>query len=596
VIRAPAVSPELRRLLATPGEPAIALGPGAHAQAMLFSHVLERLARLFSDAGVPALLVKGAGLARTVYPEPAARPMTDLDLLVRHADGTRAREALLRGGLAPRPPAGRPRSEALFGEELFHARSGAAVTMVELHTTLDKIARRPVDEAGLFARATPAPGLPGLFVPSLEDHVLLVALHAATHDFDHPIAFLDLELCLRRGIDEEALVERARAFCLETVMFVALSMLRDLGAASPTPELVARFEPGPLRRAAAERAVASGRALGLPWILRQTALRDDVAGWSAGVARYAVARVLDRVPSLPSRLPVGQDARVSYRVPLWVRALLAAERAALRLDNAREGLRDELLLAWVRPEDRPALTAALYSEISSYLPGGERYEGGLYPWEKRALSTNHFPTSGRALVGAAGAGREVHALVERGFEVVAYDPCGPFVEAGRAVAPAGRVSWTQATYADLVDAAAGRGGPLASLHGAAPFDLVILGWGSLSHVLPARARVDLLRAVRALAPRAPVLLSFALEPGGLPKRPTKGRVREALRAAFRALGAPGASEVGDHFFASTGFFSYLDAEEVHGLAAETGYVVPIFEEDPYAHAVFVPASGSHAAP
>ena len=36
-------------------------------------------------AGVDALLVKGAALALTVYPEPAARPMTDIDLLVREA-------------------------------------------------------------------------------------------------------------------------------------------------------------------------------------------------------------------------------------------------------------------------------------------------------------------------------------------------------------------------------------------------------------------------------------------------------------------------------------------------------------------------------
>src|SRR4029079_4693901 len=88
-----------------------------------------------------------------------------------------------------------------------------------------------------------------------------------------------------------------------------------------------------------------------------------------------------------------------------------------------------------------------------------------------------------------------------------------------------------------------------------PFDAVVLGWGSFSHVMPRAARLALLRALRALAPKAPVLLSFALEPG--PASKGKGRVRSALQRLFAALSAPGVSEVGDHFFANGGFFTFL---------------------------------------
>lgn len=582
----PTLSPALRRLLADPSAALPAPSPEARADALLRAHVLGRIAGVLTAAGLDGLLVKGAALALTVYPDAAARPMSDLDLLVRRADRDRVVAALVRAGFEDRSPADRPHSGALLGETLLVARSGVMETLVEVHSTLDKLVARPVDEGALFARARPAPGLPGLLVPAPEDHVLLVALHAAGHDLHHPLAFLDLELLLRGGIDAGALAARARAWRLGTVMFVVLEALRALGGASVTDAMLAAFAPGPLRRALLRRAGAGGVALGLPWILRQTPLRDDLAAWALGLGRYAWARGLDRLARPGGAV---QDAAVSYRVPLWVRALLTADRASMKLENLRDGLRDELLLAWVPPADRAALTAALYSDQATYLPGGQRFKSGLFAWEKRALDAPRFPRSGRVLVGAAGAGREMVALVDRGFSVVAFDPCGPFVDAARSVAPPGRATVVHASYGDLVDAAAGKGGPLAGACGGAPFDAVILGWGSLSHVLPASGRVALLRAVRTLAPGAPVLASFALEAdlssaggGG------KGRVRDGLRRLFTALRAPGASEVGDRFFPNTGFFSYLGADDVVRLAWETGYEVALFEEAPYPHALLLP--------
>ncbi|APR85421.1 Hypothetical protein A7982_10770 [Minicystis rosea] len=586
------IAPALRRVLTDRSVKLPDPGAEARAAAMLRAHVLANVGSILAAAGIEALLVKGAALALTVYPDPAVRGMHDVDLLVRRADHDRAVAALVRGGLEHQRVADRPVSASFLGETLLLARAGALSTLVEVHQTLDKIVPRPIDEDALFAGARPAPGLPGLSIPSPEDHALLVALHAAGHDFRHPAAFLDLELLLRRGLDLDVLTARARAWRLETVMFAALSLLRDLGSPSVDGDLVARFEPGPLRRALLRRAAASGEALGAAWILRQTPLRDDLAEWTIGLGRYAAARAVDHVAALARPRDRVQDAAVSYRVPIWVRALLAIDHAVLRVENLREGLRDELLLAWIPPAERAALTAALYSDQATYLPGGHRFQSGLFPWERRALDGGLFPRGGRALVGAAGAGREVMALVERGFEVVAFDPCAPFVEAARTVAPPDRATVVHASYADLVDAAAGRGGPLAAAVAGPPFDVVVLGWGSLSHVMPAVAREALLGAVHELAPRAPVLASFALEPEKAVPTAGKGRVRDGLRRAFHALRAPGVSEIGDHFFPHTGFFSYLGADEVVRLAWQAGYEVPLFEETPYAHAVFVPFGGA----
>src|SRR5262249_8625025 len=132
---------------------------------------------------------------------------------------------------------------------------------------------------------------------------LLIALHAACHEFRHTVGWVDLELLMRRGIDFHALAERAHAWRLATVLYVALSTLRTLGAASVKDDHVRAFDPGPLRRLALSRYYRVGSfpvARGLPrsglsWVASQTPLRDDLGRWSGGVVRYAAVRAVERL-------------------------------------------------------------------------------------------------------------------------------------------------------------------------------------------------------------------------------------------------------------------------------------------------------------
>ncbi|MDC3957527.1 nucleotidyltransferase family protein [Polyangium jinanense] len=277
--------------------------PQAHAEAMLRAHVLGLVSRALVARGERAMLVKGAALALTIYPSPAARPMSDVDLLVPPQRERAVIEALAAAGLELHENRFRPRSREMLGETQLVARAGEMRLLVEVHGTLDKIVPRPIDLTAVEDRATPAPGLSGLLLPSAEDHALLVALHAAGHEFRHDIALLDLELLMRGGIDKRVLVERAREFRLGTVMFVMLSTLRALGAASVDPALVQAFDPGRLRRAALVPFYDVGgfpvprtkAALGIRWVVGQTPLRDDLGAWARGLARYAAARVGDRI-------------------------------------------------------------------------------------------------------------------------------------------------------------------------------------------------------------------------------------------------------------------------------------------------------------
>lgn len=282
-----------------------ALGPEGHVADLLRGRVLERVAAALSADGLTAMLVKGAALALTVYP-PGSRSMNDVDLLVRRRDRARAIRALERAGFVRHPARDRPFSGERLGEAQFTVDCGVIPSVVEVHTSLDKIAPRPLSGRGLFERAQPAPSakpLAGLLVPSPEDHALLVAIHAAGNELRHAIGLLDMELLLRSGLDRRALVARSREARLTSVMFLVTATLRALGAASVDDALVAAFDPGPLRRAAiagfydvGSYPVARGPLrLGLPWIVRQTPLRDDLLPWARGLAAYAALRAADHL-------------------------------------------------------------------------------------------------------------------------------------------------------------------------------------------------------------------------------------------------------------------------------------------------------------
>ena len=55
--------------------------------------VLRETLQLFSEAGVPAIVLKGAALATLVYPSPALRPTRKIDLLVRRTRCSPGRRA-----------------------------------------------------------------------------------------------------------------------------------------------------------------------------------------------------------------------------------------------------------------------------------------------------------------------------------------------------------------------------------------------------------------------------------------------------------------------------------------------------------------------
>ena len=273
-------------------------------------------------------------------------------------------------------------------------------------------------------------------------------------------------------------------------------------------------------------------------------------------------------------------------LPAWIRSLLALDRAAEAARRTQCAVRDEVLFAAVPSAERNALTAALYATKAVYRVDSAQFRTGLLDWELDALRTPAFPAAGRVLLGGAGGGRELAELSARGYTVTAFEP-SPLLAAGARTLAAryeGAVV-IDGSYEDLVGAIREGSGPLADVLGS-PTDAVIFGWGSFSHVLGEGAAESLLSAVRALAPHAPILLSFLPKPDETAGR--LGQLRHRLRTALRhiAVGAPPAA--GEGFSPAGGFYRGYCRAEIVALATSTGYSVALYNDAPYPHALLTP--------
>lgn len=262
---------------------------------------MRRLDAVLASVRVRALAVKGVALASSEYSPPWARPMADIDLLLGPSDVARVTAALATAGWQVLRDPARPLSSALL-ETLVVAPPPLSRIPVELHASLDKVVPRPIDIGALFARGRPFEEAEWVWIPGREDHLLLVALHLAADEFNHLPGFADLEVLLRPGLDMGAVVERAKAWRATTAVYLALRTLEALGGPHVAPELLTALEPSRLRRVLLSRVFQPSRwpvtggaiSLGVPWILRQTLIRDDRSNWLRGLARYAGIRVRER--------------------------------------------------------------------------------------------------------------------------------------------------------------------------------------------------------------------------------------------------------------------------------------------------------------
>jgi glycosyltransferase involved in cell wall biosynthesis len=145
--------------------------------------VLPEVLALLSDAGVGAVPVKGAVVADAVWPVADARPMSDIDLIVRPADRERARTALVAGSVVFDERTAGEDTYLLWGD-------GAAVDIdrestahsgkLEIHPGWrERIHDYEVDDGGWLLSVAEDGELAGAACRTLAPHAL--ATHALGH-------------------------------------------------------------------------------------------------------------------------------------------------------------------------------------------------------------------------------------------------------------------------------------------------------------------------------------------------------------------------------------------------------------------------------
>ena len=231
-------------------------------------------------------------------------------------------------------------------------------------------------------------------------------------------------------------------------------------------------------------------------------------------------------------------------------------------------------------DERAALTSALYDARGDY-----KLEE-LFEWEEAWFEVDLPKPSTKILVGGAGSGREVKHLLAQGYQVVAFDPAHSFVlHARKNLANDDLLGFFTGGYEDLLGGEKDSGRTFRSeIKGQAPYDAILLGWGSLTHTSTPQARLELLRQLKKLCPSGPVLASFWMM--GDDSQRYRSRAWRIGWRAGRLLTRQGQPEVdeasGDEFSMRSGYGHFFTLPELTELASWAGYQITRSPKGAYA--------------
>jgi hypothetical protein len=288
---------------------------------------LRGLLRQFAAAGIDTLLLKGAGLAHTLYASPHLRPRVDLDVMVARADLARAERTLEAGAWVR---AAEPEGKLVTAERHYHlAKRAAFAEQLDLHwkIAIPRLFGETVGFEELRSRAVPIVKLgPDAHTLSAADALFVACLHRVAHHQDQiDLLWLwDIHLLASSlSSDERArfanLAARAsmRAVCTRGLELASVRF-RTAGASG----LIAALRPPP-----GQKPERSARFLGG---LRQIdVLRTDLSatpGWRPSLALVgehlfpATAYMRSLYPALPPvALPLAYLFRIVRGAPKWFR-------------------------------------------------------------------------------------------------------------------------------------------------------------------------------------------------------------------------------------------------------------------------------------
>lgn len=296
----------------------------ATTHSLLLDNARRQLGDALAEADIPALWLKGAALAHTVYPWPALRPMIDLDLLVPFEQRLPALAAIEALGFHPWGAFAFDAAPGLLHHFAYHysLRGGTCdVVAVELHFhLLDKIRAKPLlspeQLRWFWAQAWPVAddNLPFLVLRP-EAHLLYLCAHAILQHGEADLRllrYLDLHQLITHhevgeSLDWRLVVDRAVILGWTDAVARALSRTAAFFGTTVPPwvwlELRERRPPTEEVYSVVERQATANR-----W----EELRTPLAGLNVK-DRLRVLRVI----ALPSATHLRHRYSVAANLPIW---------------------------------------------------------------------------------------------------------------------------------------------------------------------------------------------------------------------------------------------------------------------------------------
>ena len=301
------------------------------ARNMFMTSTLRRIVDALRATDTPTMLLKGAALVETVYPDPAQREMLDLDILVPASRLDMASAALAPLGYRPQPAAGEGPGATMAVRLPLDQHHGPALIgneqllAVELHRHIliaGEGRRFDIDE--LWQRARPSVNGTHL-LPSPEDLLLHVCLHFTRNRVGGSYRTRQTggalgQICdIARiveydAIDWPSLIDTVRRYRLDARIFLGLFAARELGVPIPQDALAELhprgFDPVLGQRLVTLRVLRTGDHLPVRTVRWMFAPSREVLsqGWNAdptatmSLARAYMRRARANVPRARSAL------------------------------------------------------------------------------------------------------------------------------------------------------------------------------------------------------------------------------------------------------------------------------------------------------
>ena len=208
-------------------------------KSLFLARELIRILDCARALGIELIPYKGVVLSEAYHGDMALRPAGDIDLFVRKRDLIRTRSALRELGYVPSLP-------ILESSEADYIASGyeysfdgpAGKHLLELQWALQpRYYAVDYDMDGLFARAADvvAAGR-SLRIPSREDLLMVLCVHAAKHVWGRLIWLCDIAQILKRDLNFDAVLLRAHELGIARILHVTLLLAnRFIEAPIPGP-------------------------------------------------------------------------------------------------------------------------------------------------------------------------------------------------------------------------------------------------------------------------------------------------------------------------------------------------------------------------